>query len=69
MSGWTELAQAQLPGGDRLTLRQRGGDFEIRFNLLELMSSRNPVSERALAELVRARIDCRAARLLIGAQA
>lgn len=65
MSGWTELASAALPGGDRLTLRQRGADFEIRFNLLELMSSRNPVSERALAEVVCARIDG-AAQVLIG---
>ena len=41
---WTELAQASLPGGDMLTLRQCGDAFEIRFNLLELMSSRNPAS-------------------------
>ena len=66
MSGWIELDHAILPGGDRLTLRHKGGDFEIRFNLLELMSSGNPASERALAALACARLDCRTAHVLIG---
>jgi len=63
---WTELAQASLPGGDLLTLRQCGSAFEIRFNLFELMSSRNPASERALADVACARLDGRAAHVLIG---
>jgi spermidine synthase len=66
VTGWTELAHATLPGGDRLTLRHKGSDFEIRFNLLELMSSRNPASERALADLACARLECRTAHVLIG---
>jgi spermidine synthase len=47
---WQDLACAHLPGGDVLTLRGNGSDFEIRCNLFELMSSKNPVSERALAQ-------------------
>jgi spermidine synthase len=47
---WQDLACARLPGGDVLTLRSNGSDFEIRCNLFELMSSKNPVSERALAQ-------------------
>ena len=63
---WSELARALMPGGDVLTLRRRGADFEIRFNLCELMTSRNSISERALARVACARIDCRDARILIG---
>lgn len=63
---WTELAHAVLPGGDVLTLRRDGADFEIRFNLYELMSSRASVSERALAEVACARIEPMAAQVLIG---
>ena len=63
---WQEVARAQLPGGDVLTLRRHGADFEIRFNLLELMSSRNPVSERVLAQAVCSRIEAKAAHILIG---
>lgn len=59
---WLELAQARLPNGDVLTLRQSGADFEIRCNLFELMSSRNPVSETALAQVTCAG----AAHVLIG---
>jgi spermidine synthase len=62
---WRELAQALLPGGDVLTLRSNGSDFEIRCNLFELMSSKNPVSERALAEAACARTGAKA-RVLIG---
>ena len=63
---WQELARALMPSGDMLTLRKSGADFEIRFNLYELMTSRNSVSERALAQVACARVDCRAARILIG---
>lgn len=61
-----ELAQAILASGDVLTLRRSGDAFEIRFNLTELMSSRNSVSESALAEIACRRIDRPAARILIG---
>jgi len=62
---WEELAHAFLPDGDRLTLRRCGGEFEIRFNLVELMSSRGPVSEQAMAKLACRRIG-RDAHVLIG---
>ena len=63
---WIEAARAVLADGDVLTLRRDGGDFEIRFNLHELMSSRNAVSETALAKIACARVDRRSARVLIG---
>jgi spermidine synthase len=66
MTAWSELARALMPGGDVLTLRRRGAEFEIRFNLLELMTSRNSISEKALAQIVCDRIHCRDARILIG---
>ena len=52
---WLEVARALMPGGDVLTLRRRGAEFEIRCNLFELMSSRASVSERALAHVACAR--------------
>ena len=61
-----ELARAVLPDGNLLTLLKRGDDFEIRFNLVELMSSRNTISERALARLACARLGGGAANILIG---
>jgi spermidine synthase len=64
MTLWQEVARAEMPGGDVLTLRRRGDEFEIRFNLYELMSSRNAVSESALATVVCARVACR--QVLIG---
>lgn len=63
---WLELDRAEMPNGDVLTLRRRGGDYEIRVNLFELMSSKNPVSERAMAEAACARVNREAARVLIG---
>jgi len=63
---WVELARALLPGGDVLTLRQRGDDFEIRCNLAELMSSRASVSERAMAPIACGLIHRADARVLIG---
>jgi spermidine synthase len=66
MTAWSELAQTKLPSGDVITLRQRGGDFEVRLNLCELMSSRNPASERTLARLACELIDPREACVLIG---
>lgn len=63
---WEVLAKTLTPGGDTLTLRRSGGDFEIRIGLLQLMSSRNSVSERALATIACARIGRPDARVLIG---
>lgn len=63
---WTEIDSARLPDGDVMTLRRNGAAFEIRVGLYELMSSRNPVSERAMAELVVARLGRPVKTALIG---
>jgi len=63
---WRNLAEAYLCSGETLTLRRSGDDFEIRLDLYQLMASGNSVSERALAEIVCARIVPLAARVLIG---
>jgi spermidine synthase len=63
---WTEIDSARLPDGEVMTLRQYGDDFEIRIGLYELMSSRNPASERALAEIVTARLGRPVRSALIG---
>ncbi len=63
---WTEIDSARLPDGDVMTLRRDGAAFEIRVGLYELMSSRNPVSERAMAELVVARLGRPVRTALIG---
>lgn len=62
---FAEIDSAQLPGGDQLTLRRNGEDFEIRVGLYELMSSKNPVSERAMAALAVVRVPG-VQRVLIG---
>lgn len=63
---WIEIDSARLPDGEVMTLRQNGDDFEIRVGLYELMSSRNPASERALAKLVVARLGRPVRTALIG---
>jgi spermidine synthase len=62
---WTELDHAVLDNGDVLTLRRDGPDFEIRVGLYELMSSKNPASERAMADMAVARAR-KVHRVLIG---
>jgi Spermidine synthase len=63
---WTEIDSARLPDGDVMTLRRDGAAFEIRVGLYELMSSRNPVSERAMAALVVSRLGRPVRTALIG---
>jgi spermidine synthase len=64
---WTLLAEAALPGGERLRLKRRGEEFSIMLGANELMNSRISGSERALAVLACGRIGGRiAARMLIG---
>jgi spermidine synthase len=63
---WTEIDSARLPDGDVMTLRRNGAAFEIRVGLYELMSSRNPVSERAMAALVTAQLGRPVQTALIG---
>jgi hypothetical protein len=61
-----DFARAFTPEGDELTLRQRGGAFEIRFNGWEVMSNRGSLSEETLARLVCEGLGPRSARILIG---
>jgi spermidine synthase len=51
MIPWVELGRAKAPDGGTLVLRNRGGDYEIRVDGHELMSSRAHGSEEALARL------------------
>jgi spermidine synthase len=64
MEPWSVLQEAQI-GADRLVLRGRGGQFEIRMNGAELMSSRAHHSEEVMARLACARLGA-AARILVG---
>jgi len=48
---WVRLGTATAPGGGELTLSERAGEFVIRIDGRELMSSRVHGSEAALAEL------------------
>jgi spermidine synthase len=63
---WTKIDTATLPDGDVMTLRRNGDDFEIRIGLYELMSSRNPASEQAMAKLVTACLGRPVRHALIG---
>jgi spermidine synthase len=63
---WRTLARASTPDGAELVLRQRGGDFEIRFSGWELMSSRTSVSEQALARLTCQALGRAPRRVLVG---
>ena len=61
------LGTAIVPGGERLRLFRRGGDFMIVLETSELMSSRMSGSEDALAVMTCTRLGGRRApRLLIG---
>jgi spermidine synthase len=66
MERWIELARAETPRGDTMVLRRRGGEFEIRFNGWELISTRTSVSEEALPRLAFAELDRPPRRILIG---
>ena len=39
MDHWSELENVVTDDGDVMTLRENGGEFEMRFNGWELMSS------------------------------
>jgi spermidine synthase len=66
MERWIELARAATPQGDTMVLRHRGGEFEIRFNGWELISTRTSVSEEALPPLAFAELDRAPRRILVG---
>lgn len=61
-----ELATAQIPGGDTLTLVSHGRDFIIMLGRDELMGTRMQFSEEQLARLTLERLDIPAPRVLIG---
>ena len=60
MIPWSHLDTAQVPGGGKLRLMQRGAEFSIRLDSNELMNSRLTATEQALAtiacEKIRARV-------------
>jgi spermidine synthase len=68
MIPWKLLASAQVPdGGGELRLYQRGQEFSIRAEGLELMNSRAHSSEEALADLSCAHLTKRPkVRVLVG---
>ncbi|MBM4362563.1 MAG: hypothetical protein FJ104_07770 [Deltaproteobacteria bacterium] len=49
MKPWVEIDRGPVPGGGELVLCQRGSDFVIRVDGLELMGSRSHGSEERLA--------------------
>ncbi|MBP6633282.1 MAG: hypothetical protein KBG28_10245 [Kofleriaceae bacterium] len=51
MIPWQVLGRERSPRGGELVLARRGAEYVIRVDGIELMTSRNTVSERALARL------------------
>jgi spermidine synthase len=51
MIPWSHLDTAQVPGGGKLRLMQRGAEFSIRLDSNELMNSRLTATEQALATI------------------
>ena len=51
MRPWENLAEATAPDGSKLELRRRGDEYLIRAGGYDLMSSRDDVTARALAEI------------------
>jgi len=51
MIPWSLLDTAQIPGGGKLRLMQRGAEFSIRLGRDELMNSRLSATEQALATI------------------
>lgn len=68
MVPWKLLDRTEVPGGGgELTLHQRGAEFSIRIDGLELMNSRVYAKEDALSQIGCARIkERKKARVLIG---
>jgi len=66
MDHWSELENVVTDDGDVMTLRESGGEFEMRFNGWELMSSRSSLSEETLARVACEHLAQNAPRILIG---
>ena len=64
---WEPLGAAVVPGGDKMTLQRRGGEYSLRVENFELMNSRQHDSEERLAEFaLAARGSLAAAHVLVG---
>ena len=61
-----EIASAQIPGGDTLTLISHGRDHVIMLGRDELMGTRMQFSEEQLARLTLDRLELASPRVLIG---
>jgi spermidine synthase len=67
MIPWSHLDTAQVPGGGKLRLMQRGAEFSIRIDSDELMNSRLTATEQALATIACEKIRTRMQqKVLIG---
>ena len=67
MAPWSHLDTAQVPGGGKLRLMQRGAEFSIRIDSDELMNSRLTATEQALATIACGKIRTRMQqKVLIG---
>ena len=67
MAPWSHLDTAQVPGGGKLRLMQRGAEFSIRLDSNELMNSRLTATEQALATIACEKIRTRVQqKVLIG---
>jgi spermidine synthase len=64
---WSHLGSAEMPGGGELRLMQRGAEFSIMLESIELMNSRRSGSEETLATMSCNKIaDRRKPHILIG---
>ena len=66
MKPWTVIDRAPAPGGGELVLHQRDGEFAIRVNGRELMSSRQHGSEERMAEVACEGLSRPKPRVLVG---
>ena len=67
MKKWTLVDQAQMPGGETISLHEHDGSYYIRLDGAELMSTRRHASEEKIAELACAQLGrVRGARVLVG---
>lgn len=67
MKKWQRVGDAQTPDGRTLSLFEHDGDYSLRIDGAELMSTRQHASEEHLAELLCARVAARERpRMLIG---
>ncbi|MCB0405548.1 MAG: hypothetical protein KDD51_12255 [Bdellovibrionales bacterium] len=66
MKPWTLIDKTVTPDGEQMTLSERDGEYAIRVNGLELMTTRRYQSEERLAEIVCEQLKNKTPRILIG---